>query len=529
MRIVILFFLFISFPSWSQKANFIKLEKLYSPEVSDGNYSAWKQESLLIPVRFESSRRFPVDIQVTVPGLEPKIEWFELHSVLADFAEGFCGQAKVEGTFEKALIPDRARPTSISRLEADSTVKWGILKLTIPRQANAGSYDVLIRFSQNGKKTNLRGSLDVLDRVATKLEDVPFGVDFWQFPINLADYYKVKPWSEKHWNRIDEMFISLRDINQMSLTISIFWDLYNNQLRPLDEMMIQVIRQDDGQYRYDFSNLESYILRAEEMGLAKQISIHNLYPWNQKFFYFDETSQEVISVNALPNSEKYQEFFEPLICATSDFLESKNWKSKTYWVIDERSTKETMALKNWVDQISPGFQFSYAGSIDLTLASQMEEYALPMNIKLEDIEFEARVKTNGKTLLYTSCYEKANQPNSLITSDLRDIYFLVHLAHLKGYQGILHWAYNLWSSQIITSAIFSDVPSGDTHFVYPDGDLSVRYLVFQDAIEEIGKFQLISRIQNPKEMKQSFGRYFLINIEPDRFQAVEAMKNYIND
>ncbi len=529
MKWICFFLIFSASSSWAQKADFIKLEKLYSPEETEGLYSAWRQESILIPVRFTSSSPFPVDIQVSISGLNPKFEWFELHSVWGDFSAGFCGQAKAKGTFEKALIPDRARLVLNSKLENDSTVKWGVLKVHIPRLAEAKSYDLNLNFLQNGKTTSLKGKIEVLDRIASEVNDVSFEVDFWQFPISVADYYGVKPWGEAHWKRIEEMLISLKGINQKSLTISIFWDLYNTKLRPLDEMMIQVSRKEDGNYAYDFSNLEKYILKGEEMGVADRISIHNLFPWNQNYYYYDVRSKVVKEVNAAPNSEAYRKFFAPLIMATCEFLERKNWKSKTYWVIDERDPSQTIILKNWINQIAPEFKFSFAGRLSPALAKQMEEYALPVNVSLDSEQYASRVGVNGRTLLYTSCFEQSNQPNSLMTSDLRDIYFLTHLANIRGYQGILHWAYNLWSNQIKTSAIYSDVPSGDAHLIYPDGELSIRYLVFQDAIEEIGKFQLISKIKNSNSIRQAMNRYFLINVEKERFQMVKAMKTYLND
>ncbi|GMQ29525.1 DUF4091 domain-containing protein [Algoriphagus confluentis] len=529
MKWLIFSFLMISSSVWGQKAEFIKLEKLYEPAPSSGTYSAWRQESLLIPFRYESTNTAPVSIQVASPGLEFFQEWFEIHSVWADFSAGNCGQAKANGSFREALIPDRVRPLNLPKLEADSTVKWGLLKLQIPRWAKPGLYDLSLSFSQNGKNSQLKGKLTVLEQVAPLVEEVSFGADFWQFPISVADYHGIKPWSAEHWKKVGEMLHTLRAINQESLTVSIFWDLYNTKLRPLDEMMIQVTRNEDNTYSYDFSNLEAYIQMAQDLGVDKQISIHNLFPWNQNFYFFDARSRQVKAVNAAPNSGPYQDFFKPLIQATSDFLEKKKWKQKTYWVIDERDPTQTILLKNWINEIAPGFKFSFAGRLSPALAKQMEEYALPVNVSLTEEQFTSRVKINGRTMMYTSCFEQANQPNSLLTSDLRDIYFLAHLADIRGYQGILHWAYNLWSRQIKTSAVYSDVPSGDAHFVYPDGELSVRYLVFQDAIEEIGKFRLISKVKNPGTIRQSWGRYFLINVEKERFLALEAMKAYLND
>ncbi|SDA78100.1 protein of unknown function [Algoriphagus alkaliphilus] len=79
------------------------------------------------------------------------------------------------------------------------------------------------------------------------------------------------------------------------------------------------------------------------------------------------------------------------------------------------------------------------------------------------------------------------------------------------------------------SAIYVDVPSGDAHLVYPDGQVSVRFLVLIDAMEEISKLETLSRIQNPIEMMNATNRYFLINSEAERYQMLQAMNNYLND
>lgn len=259
--------------------------------------------------------------------------------------------------------------------------------------------------------------------------------------------------------------------------------------------MIQVIQKEDNSYSYDFPNLESYISRAEKADLDKQIAIYNLFPWISSFYFFDERTSQIKAFNVGPDSEAYRAFFKPLIQALSEFLERKNWKSKTFWIKDEQGPSRTIALKTWIDEISSWFQFSFASRLSATLAKRLEEYALPVNVSLDEASFFSGVAINWHTLMDTSSFEQPYQPNSLMTSVLRNSYFLAHLANLRGYQGILHWAYNLWSKQIKTSDIFSDVPSGDAHLVYPDGETSVRYLVIQDAIEEIVKFGLISKVQ----------------------------------
>ncbi len=514
---------------YGQQAALIKLEKLFAPEKSAGDYKAWKNESVVIPFRFESTDVREVDIQFASENQNLRVEWFEIFSVWADFSAGHCGQAKMQGTFDRALIPDRAVPLKEPLLSADSIVKWGLVRVHIPSKIKSGTHNFELNLRQGGKSVSLKGNIQIRDRVATSLEEVNFSSEFWQFPINTADYHRIKPWSESHWEKMDQMFIALRGINQYSVTVPLFWDLYNTRIRPKEEMFVQIVKESGGEYSYDFEIFEKYVQKALDNGIDRQISIHNLFPWNQTFFYFDQASGEMKSVNAAPGSEKYREFYRPLILAVSEFLEKKNWNAKTVWAIDERDANQTMELKNWIDEIAPGSQFSFAGRVSPTLLEKMDEYALPLNVLLSQEQASKRLLNNNRTLLYTSCFEQINQPNTLLTSDLRDIYFLAHLADSKGYQGILHWAFNLWSSQIKTSAIYSDVPSGDSHWIYPDGELSVRYLVLQDAIEDVGKLQVISGVKNPTAFRQAMNRYFLINIEKDRFEMVDTMKAFLND
>src|SRR5690606_34224838 len=113
------------------------------------------------------------------------------------------------------------------------------------------------------------------------------------------------------------------------------------------------------------------------------------------------------------------------------------------------------------------------------------DYSLASNIVLDPNILAERKSKGFNTTYYTSCYEV--QPNMLMASNYSDIYYLVMLSKARGYDGMLRWAFNRWSPQIMKSAIFSDLPSGDSHFVYPEGQVSLRYLILKDALEEVQK------------------------------------------
>jgi hypothetical protein len=426
-------------------------------------------------------------------------------------------------------LPDRAELVSDFPSTQDSLVQWILLKILVKSNAKSGVIPLKITLKRNSKALELSRKITVLDRKLEDQSEIDFNTDYWQFPVAVADYYKIKPWSQEHWKHLDTMFDQLNGINQHSITTFVFWDLYNSRVRPLDEMMIKVRKNTAGKFSYDFSVFEAYVQKAMASGIEGQIAVHNLLPWNQFAFYQDEATGNVVSISLTPGSTLYKNFWEPFLKEFSSFLRRKKWMDKTLFFFDERDPDQTLALVNWVKSVDSGFKFGYSGRFYPLLSEVMEDYSTPMNVVIDPEQMRQRILSGKFTSLYTSCFEQPSQPNNLVVSDYRNTYFLAMLAKSKGYNGMLRWAFNLWSSDIMNSAIYGDVPSGDAHFVYPKGQLSVRYLVLQDAIEEIGKFQMKSKLQNSEAFYTSLNRYFLINIEAERYATVKLIKEYLND
>jgi hypothetical protein len=189
----------------------------------------------------------------------------------------------------------------------------------------------------------------------------------------------------------------------------------------------------------------------------------------------------------------------------------------------------TLELAKWIKSISEDWKLGFSGDFYPNLSEWITDYSMPVNVVVNSEEMRKRILSSKKTSLYTSCFEQPNQPNLLITSDYRDIYFLTQLSKARGYDGMLRWAFNLWSSDILNSAVYSELPSGDAFLIYPNGQVSVRFLVLVDALEELCKLETISRVQQTGQMLDAINRYFLINIEADRNQMLQQMKSYLND
>ena len=137
-----------------------------------------------------------------------------------------------------------------------------------------------------------------------------------------------------------------------------------------------------------------------------------------------------------------------------------------------------------------GLPFSMAGSMaaDKFKAVEIENYC--QFIRQVDPAFLALVGERRKkgyvTTYYVCCGPKT--PNSFLTSWTSESFWLGAYPAFAGLDGFLRWAYNSWPEDPFKSAAFKLWSSGDTYFVYPNGDPSTRFLLLRKGI--VGSFVL---------------------------------------
>ncbi|PZX47690.1 uncharacterized protein DUF4091 [Algoriphagus chordae] len=512
-------------------AHFTTFEDFGSKAPNKSEFKAWRNESVILPFLIYSDSTKGLDFQLKVEGKNVKAELIQLHLVEGDISAGNCGNAKKNGTFVKDFFPDRAETLQGNSFTVESAITYGLVKIQIPEKLKPGSYPVELTFDQNGDSQKIEATIKVIDQKLPDFSELDFEMDFWQFPQSISTYYDFKPFSEEHWEQMGLMFEQLKVLNQTVVTTSVFYDLFNTKIKPVEQMMIQVRKKADGSYSYDYSTFERYVELAASKGVSKEIAVHNLYPWNQTYFYFDETAGEVKTFKSAPGTDEYNAFWKPFLLDFASYLKAKNWMDKAVFWVDERDMNKTAELVKYVKGIDPAFKFGYSGRFSPALSELVYDYSLASNIVLDPDKLALRKSKGFKTTYYTSCYEV--QPNMLMASNYGDIYFLLMLSRAKGYDGMLRWAFNLWSSKIMKSAIFSDLPSGDSHFVYPDAQVSLRYLILKDALEEVQKADVKAKSPKSsaktKELLKAYNRYFLLNNESERNKMVSIMNKYLND
>jgi hypothetical protein len=292
-------------------------------------------------------------------------------------------------------------------------------------------------------------------------------------------------------------------------------------------MMIQIKKNKDGIFSYDYSNFEKLVELAASKGVDGQIAVHNLYSLNNNFFYHDEITNQVVTLNSNPMTDKYVAFWEPFLRDFSRYLIQKGWVEKVRFYVDERDPKITIGLARFIKEINPDFKIGFAGNFDEELSPYVADYSVPINRSIGGRNLEKRIASGHETTLYTGCFN--TQPNMLMSSNYVDIYFLLMLAKAKNFDGMLRWAFNIWSGQIMDNAVFVDLPAGDTHFVYPEGQVSLRYWLIRDGLEEVQKANLRSNRAKTRNMIQKHNEYSLLGTENERIKMVRNMKNFLND
>ncbi|WP_339868299.1 glycoside hydrolase domain-containing protein [uncultured Algoriphagus sp.] len=529
-KILVFFVALLAFGNCAQaqlSGYFTSFEEFGTMLPNKTEVKAWRNESLILPFLINGDSTKVLNFEIKTDSKKIKSDLVQLHLVEGDISGGNCGATKKKGTFVKKRFPDRAEFIKGSSFVPDSTTSYGLVKIEIPDNLKPGKYPLELTFDQNGSTLKIEALINVIGRKLSDFSSLDYEMDFWQFPLSISTYYKLDPYSDAHWNKITEMFDQLHGFNQIVVTTSVFYDLYNTSIKPLEQMMIQIRKKKDGTYTYDYSTFEKYVELAFSKGISKEIAVHNLFPWNLTYFYFDEESGAVKTFKSEPGTDAYNNFWNPFLVDFATYLKSKNWMDKTVFWVDERDINSTALLVKYVKAIDPAYKFGYSGRFSPGLSELVFDYSLASNIVLEPAKLAARKSKGFKTTYYTSCYEV--QPNMLMASNYTDIYFLIMLSKARGYDGMLRWAFNLWSPQIMKSAIFSDLPSGDSHFVYPEGQVSLRYLIIKDALEEVQKVEAMANSSKTKELLNSHTRYFLLNIEKDRINMVKTMKNYLND
>ncbi|MDP6117535.1 MAG: hypothetical protein QGG53_37190 [Planctomycetota bacterium] len=151
------------------------------------------------------------------------------------------------------------------------------VNIRVPRNTPPGDYRgvLLVQANYPDHVTEIPIRLHVADWTLPDLRDYTSLFFLYQSPDTLAKYYKVEPWTEKHWALIEKSLKLMGEIGNIGL----IFPLTSKTQLGNSESMVPWIRQPDGSYRYDFSRFDRYLESALKYHDPVRLKVISLNVW----------------------------------------------------------------------------------------------------------------------------------------------------------------------------------------------------------------------------------------------------------
>lgn len=245
--------------------------------------------------------------------------------------------------------------------------------------------------------------------------------------------------------------------------------------------MVETVRTADGRWRYDYTVFDNWVDFMDRNGVNGLIECFTMIPWEMKFRYFDEASNDYKFLQTTTSTPEYRDLWLNFLRAFAAHLKEKGWFDRTMISMDERALEDMRNALAIIDEAEPNFKVSLAGNYHSELAHRLHSYTITLGQSFPPGLAEER-RANGQiTNLYTCC--SSPEPNLFSNSDPADAAWIPVYCTATGHDGYLHWSFMNWTDDPIADTRFKLFAPGDTYFIYPEGRSSVRYERLVEGIE----------------------------------------------
>lgn len=444
--------------------------------------------------------------------------------------------------FESELILEGFLPDENDNLHADILLNDRAIEIrdqknvpiwvdiNIPKDADEGKYAVAVRLYKSVGAADeelieeVPITLTIKNYLMPDSKDYKFYLDLWQHNSNIARYYDVELWGDKHFEIMENVIASLAELGQKSLMVLASdcpWRGWGCFVSPgesstilYEYSMIKIDKKKNGNFVYDFSIMQRYIDMCEKHGITGDISVYGLIGvWDYDFMdigdkkiegcpekllirYLDEKDG---CYRYLNNREDIYNYLKALF----RYFEETNQISKVRIAADEPSDmKKFQASVDFLLEANPNIKFKMAINKakiikeNSSLATDIVSDFICNCLEGEFLLNHRRENTEKKLMFYVCNHP--DKPNTYLTSELVEARLLGTLTHFFGHDGFLRWAYTCWTGDPRKDIRYGTqyMPVGDINFIYPakDGgiELSLRWKALKRGIED---FELLTRLK----------------------------------
>lgn len=384
--------------------------------------------------------------------------------------------------------------------------------------------EILLKDLENNILVNKEIELKIEDKIINNTNK--FDIELWQYPYRVAEYYKVKPFSDEHFDILRKQLSLYKEVGGEFITATLCEDAWDGQTYGDNDIkypsMIKWFKNDNS-FIYDYKEFDKWVDFCFEEGLGRKIVVYGMAPWHESFAYFE--NEKLVFEKYDFNSDAHREIWKTFLNDFYKHLEQKNIFDKIYLGIDERGfSKEIFEIVNSVKN-SKGETVKIAAAIDNYVANgQYAEMVSHVTVSLIEFEkdrerfykfLEDRRIKGLDTMLY-SCV--GHKPGNFSLSEPGETYYTVVSTALS--DGFLRWAYDAWVKDPLNDTTHRLFEPGDCFLIYPSLDdsfmpnTSIRMLKIKEALYDVYKLRQLNEDGiNVKEVLNSCSTKFLYSRE----------------
>lgn len=490
---------------------------------------AWKNDKAIAEFAILTADKVAHHVTLTASDLIGEKENIQNNNVSLSFikeVKAYTGHAGWYAQNPKQCMPRGERESYPEVIYSDNpisidkdTVQLVWVQINVPKNIANGIYrgTVIISADNIDNKAELNIELEVLNITMPEPDKYLFDVEYWSHPYNVAYYYDVEPFSDKHLQILEQHMSLYKSLGGHAITASIVEEAWGGQTYGGNNSihypsMIKWIKSDSGEWKFDFTQFDKWVQLNKQIGIADKIICYSMMPWKNTVRYYNESTNKLKKIKINPASKaKYCKVWRPFLKAFIEHIDDKGWFDTIYMGFDERRNMETAldliaSLKNKDGKtlkISASFNdFKHNAAIFNRL-----DYA---SVGLQQIrnnlsDFKEQVKlrraNNQETTMYTAT---EHVPNSFTKSIPVESYWTIMFAGALDTTGFLRWAYDAWVENPLEESTHWSFPAGDCFLVYPsakddvnkESKLSVRLAKLDEGVRDINKLYLLRNMDN---------------------------------
>ncbi len=426
----------------------------------------------------------------TIPATAMRIRFvrYVLSELPSASRQTHCDEIDAKNAY---LVPDLLDPLSRFDLPGSTTRPFWIT-IDVPRSTHPGTFSGIVQLrAENGYTLPLQLNLEVQGGTVPVPADWDFRVDFWQNPWAVAHQHRVVPWSEAHLAILRQHLRALADMGQTYVSAYITHSPWKDDTYIPDGTMVEWIRESDGSFTFDYTIFDTYVELAMSCGINDAICCFTLVPWNGRVRYLDKTSGEYRWATWAMDSPEYERFWRAFLSDLRQHLVRRQWFSKTYLEVNERSLEDTLRSVQIARADSPHWKLTYAGNYHRELVDVIDDLCTVIGSEIPASEVTARRGRHQTSTFYVACTPAF--PNNFPFSPPAENVWMGWHAAAMGLDGFLRWAWDNWPEDPTRDARHIRFPAGDTFLVYPGPLHSIRMERLREGFVDFEKLLIVRR------------------------------------